>query len=58
VRFRKEREHLDLWLMLKENIEWKSFMKTPVYVVPGGEEGCVQGGGAQTEDEQLQGGIL
>ena len=35
VRYGKEGEHLDLWLMLKENIEWKVFMKCPpVYVGP------------------------
>ena len=35
VRYGKEGEHLDLWLMLKEKIEWKVFMKCPpVYVGP------------------------
>ena len=35
VRHGKEGEHLDLWLMLKEKIEWKCYMKSPpVYVGP------------------------
>ena len=35
IRHGKEGEHLDLWLMLKEKIEWKVYMKCPpVYVGP------------------------
>ena len=36
IRHGKEGEHLDLWIMLKEDkIEWKCYMKTPpVYVGP------------------------
>ena len=35
IRRGKEGEHLDLWIMLQERIEWKCFMKTPpVYVGP------------------------
>ena len=35
VRHGKEGEYLDLWLMLKEKIEWKVYMKCPpVYVGP------------------------
>ena len=35
IRHGKEGEHLDLWLMLNDKIEWKVFMKCPpVYVGP------------------------
>ena len=35
VRHGKEGEHLDLWLMMRDKIEWKCYMKTPpVYVGP------------------------
>ena len=35
IRRGREGEHLDLWIMLGERIEWKCFMKTPpVYVGP------------------------
>ena len=35
IRHGREGEHLDLWVMLRDKIEWKVFMKTPsVYVGP------------------------